>query len=235
MFKRILAFILVVIIAVIFTKVKFSKKTFESPPLPTPTSVNMPDYLISGIEPEKLILINNTAERSSFSQIIESYHCQKAINGGFYQEDGKPLGWMVINSQQIQKIKASTIFNGFIFIKDQILEISEAADDKAVYGHQTGPIIIRQGAPLHLQITNDKPARRAVMAQDNNQNTYIVVVLDAPLLAELPEKMVEIGKNEKIIWETAINLDGGSASAYSDGADKISEITAVGSVWCMIE
>jgi len=233
MIKRIVAFILIVLIGIILLRVKPEIKKPEAITVPTRVIENPKEYLIAKISPENLILVNNTENKYGFSQIINDYNCQKAVNGGFYQEDNKPLGWMIIDGKQIQKVKSSQMFNGFVYIKNKRLDISFTNDDEAIYGHQSGPILINQGKPVSLQVANDKPTRRSVIAIDQDNNTYILMILNS-LMQELPEKVSVIAEIEKLSLNKAINLDGGTASAYYDGVNKISELIAVGSVWCMI-
>ena len=58
-------------------------------------------------------------------------------------------------------------------------------------------------------------------------------VFDGPLLADLPLVIEKISDEEKLDIAEAINLDGGSASSFYQGETTISELTPVGSLFCI--
>lgn len=104
---------------------------------------------------------------------------------------------------------------------------------------QTGPILISKGHSVDLKLRSDKPARRSVCVVDKfGMSSWVVVhgassVFDGPELDKLPDLINEIGKMENIEIYNAINLDGGSASAFKNGAKILNEFNSVGSVICV--
>lgn len=60
-------------------------------------------------------------------------------------------------------------------------------------------------------------------------------VFGGPLLGDLPAFVDAIAKRESLPFVSAINLDGGSASAYSSKNVSLDELTPVGSIFCIKE
>ncbi|KKW11013.1 MAG: hypothetical protein UY49_C0010G0009, partial [Microgenomates group bacterium GW2011_GWC1_49_7] len=58
-------------------------------------------------------------------------------------------------------------------------------------------------------------------------------VFEGPLLADLPKVIQKINTEENLGIVDALNLDGGSASAFDNGETSLSELTPVGSLFCV--
>lgn len=218
--------------------------------MPTPTkfpSINYAEneysYLIyKNISMNNLELYFNLANKNTSLEIIEKFKCQAGINGGFYGTDDKPVGWMVVNFQNISKQKQSQLFNGFVSIFCQSdeckIEINDIPGINPKYGLQSGPLLISNGQSWRLNMERDKPARRMVLGK-TDKDIFILSVFDGealisgPNLADLPEILKLIGKKENIQISDAINLDGGSASAFYSPAVYLTETTTIGSWWCI--
>jgi exopolysaccharide biosynthesis protein len=209
----------------------------------TPIAEQTPDlssgYLLErGIDPENLILINNTGIKKTSEELIKSNNCSSGINGGFYGTDDKPVGWMVINNEQISKPKESTLFNGYIIIDNSAFDISNSPKTGVLYGLQTGPLLVSNGKPWKLDLIRDKPARRMVMGTADD-GIFLLAVFNGeaettgPQLMDLPSWVMQIADKEKLIIDTAINLDGGGASAFYSTNVFLKESSSVGSWWCV--
>ncbi len=92
---------------------------------------------------------------------------------------------------------------------------------------------------MPLVIQHDEPARRTIAAKTRD-NTYVFLtvydensVFGGPLLSDLPSAVEEISNREEFRIADAINLDGGSASAFYNGDANLSELTSVGSIFCI--
>jgi uncharacterized protein YigE (DUF2233 family) len=215
-------------------------------PSPTPEIVkkvgNLFSYGLFRFFPDqKIQLIDNYSSQNSFATIISDYNCVNAINGGFYDTNNLPLGWINVQGKQISHRIKSSLVNGFIYEeKSGKIGIEyEWPGNQVGWGLQTGPILISKGHSVDLKLRSDKPARRSVCVVDKfGMSSWVVVhgassVFDGPELDKLPDLINEIGKMENIEIYNAINLDGGSASAFKNGAKILNEFNSVGSVICV--
>lgn len=197
--------------------------------------------LYSVIENDKFIsLLPNFDTASSSAQLMEKNNCVAGINGGFYGSDSKPLGWFVTEGIQKQKLKTSDLFNGFVWqeLNGRVQIASDIPETKVEWGFQTGPIIIQNGTLSPLRILNDQVARRMILAKDKSDRTIMLALydpnskLDGPTLTDLGSRVKEISDSQKLDIVTAVNLDGGSASAYHD-RQNLTEVITVGSWLCV--
>ena len=193
---------------------------------PSPATKEYAVYRIA--ESAKISLIENFEEKKSTEELMKENRCLAGINGGFYGEDDKPLGWFMTGGVQIQRVKSSSLFNGFVWQSDSgELKISrQKPSDNVNWGFQSGPMVMENGRTIALNIRDDRLARRAVIGVDKD-GRVVFVHTDPVNLAELPGKIAELN------LITAINLDGGSASAFYGDGEEISESSAVGSWMCV--
>lgn len=184
-------------------------------------------------------LVANFTQQASMVDIVLKNNCVAAINGGFYDTKNQPLGWLVENKQTLKKPIKSSLFNGFVYQTGKVFGIKRTVPAAlASWGIQTGPIVWESGKPLQLKLTSDKFARRIVLAVNNNALVIWMAiygqnsVFDGPRLANLPKIVALINDQEQLQLDTAVNLDGGSASAFYSPEKKLYEFSSVGSVLC---
>jgi hypothetical protein len=186
-----------------------------------------------------LKLYPNFKDQLSSVELIEKYHCSILINGGFYSEDFKPLGWLVSNSQQLSSPIKSQLFNGYLSIKNNKTSITSNNLDAVTLGLQSGPLLIQANQSLNLNIKNDEPRRRLVSAlTPSNQLLFIAIIIKdslffGPMLADLPGVIEAISRQLQIPITDAINLDGGSASTFYSPSVHLKEFSPIGSFFCL--
>lgn len=219
---------------------KESKVNVQSAPTVKLNSVGRYSYNYFSVENNQLELYGNWIVRKNLKEQALNNNCISAINGGFYDTDAKPLG-LFINSEFKNDIsKPSSLINGYIYKNGPDADISTKLPDHPIWAVQTGPILIDNRQTANLNLIDDKAARRtAALKIDNCRNCILFITiydtssrLDGPFLHELPYVLSDIGKQQKWIITTAINLDGGSASGYYDQNIYIPELTFVGSFFC---
>jgi exopolysaccharide biosynthesis protein len=228
-------------------------------PTPTPGPISTP---VSTLEEMKTIEaqagsfkyaffevgdIANLALRPNFTQklgsdrIIENETCGALVNGGFYNTDNEPIGWFFVEGEELSSEEENRLFNGRLMLAtDSAKILDEVVSAGVVFGLQSGPLLIIDSETTNLGIRDDESRRRVVAAVDEGQNlTFMVIVglnslFEGPLLADLPEVVEAISRQEDMLIVDAMNLDGGSASTYYDGTVRIRETSYVGSYFCLI-
>lgn len=201
-------------------------------------------YRYAFINPAKLEsieLIPNHQERLYTPELVNLYSCAGLVNGGFYGKDYAPIGWLISRGQEVSKPVNSDLLNGFVAVgtNGQVSIDSIRPAFNVREGVQSGPMLIDNTKPLGLKIRNDESRRRMVAAlSEQGELSFWVVTGDesffsGPLLADMPELMVELSKQAEIKLSQAINLDGGSASAFVSDKVTIREISSVGNFFCL--
>lgn len=190
--------------------------------------------------PNQLILYPNFEEQMTTPTIIGEKNCSLLVNGGFYGEDDLPIGWLVAQGTQKSEKVRSDLLNGFLAIMadgEAVIE-SQIPEGQVGNGIQSGPLLIRGGEPQRLSIRNDESKRRVAAATSGGKLYFLAVVgkdsnYEGPRLENLPDIVEAIGISENLSFDSAINLDGGSASAFYNDGVELRELTHIGSYFCM--
>lgn len=190
---------------------------------------------------ENIILGSNTHEKYSSNEILDRLNCKVLVSGGFYTKENSPVGLFIDDGNLIKSFLTNTLFDG-VFSINYLLTPRITRDipkDNLKYAIQSGPVIVENSFAQNLSIKNDKPARRVVAATTGENLVVFIVLFDnnsrllGPLLEDLP-KILSIWQSESgISVADAINLDGGSASAFVSEEFTLTESSAIGSYFCV--
>lgn len=192
--------------------------------------------------PENLVLIPNFSQKTDAKSVLDANSCSAAVNGGFYDTNNKPLGLFQTGDTTIGRQIESDLMNGYLWAQasaSAVVISSELPQVPFRFALQTGPILLFDGNVEPLTIHNDAHARRMVAAKNTDgQLLFMTVyngesVFEGPYLATLPDILMLISSREKLDLADAINLDGGSASAFYFGTAALTELTPVGSIFCL--
>ncbi|KKS46904.1 hypothetical protein A3J20_01985 [Candidatus Gottesmanbacteria bacterium RIFCSPLOWO2_02_FULL_42_29] len=241
--------------AVPITPIEIPVKEEPSPtPLTVPngevieTIFNNTDYqlLVIPIKTENnILLIPNFTNGKNAEELVTENNCRSAINGGFYREDGNPLGLFYSHGEIAGKQIQSQLITGFLWQdKDSNRNFSRnlaLAPEEADFILQTGPFMIV--GDYQLKLVQDEQARRSVIGKDKNNNLFLISIIEkgnhysGPNLVDLPSIFFQPDVQKRWEFTEILNLDGGSASFFYDkGEDAeliLPSITEVGSLICV--
>lgn len=200
---------------------------------------NGKDYEIFAQEIKgEIELISNFAEKLPSEEILRTNGCKFGTNGGFYKKEGGPLGLFLSKGNILSKEIQSSTFNGFFWRKGEKLFLDWKGLKEwegANFALQAGPLFdveyLGKGS-----FVDEEERRRVLVASDKNGKYYLLAIFEkdnnygGPKLAEITEIL---RKSETAHFDRALNLDGGSASAfYGENGQKLWEIVNVGSFLC---
>ncbi len=190
---------------------------------------------------ESLVLLPNYSEAKTSTALVETNACLKAINAGFYTKEHTPIGLFVSQSSKKSAYAPNQTMNG-VFALDEAGNYSispEPPDTQLVAAVQTGPILYANGEEKRIKMVTDEPSRRSVAGLTRQNTVYFLSFFDpqnpykGPTLTDMPQALTQFQSKTGILLSDAINLDGGSASAFYDGTFKLEELTFVGSLFCI--
>lgn len=191
--------------------------------------------------PSDLSLLPNFEAKQISTAIFGQNNCDFLINGGFYSQQNKPIGLFVSQSGALSSFETNRLFNAVFSLnlagEAQITRTEPQGD--LIFALQTGPLLLQKGLIQNLAINNDKTARRMVAAlTDQNQIIFIAIFdptssFNGPLLSQLPRALDDLNQSENLELTNAINLDGGSASAFLLPDFKLTEASPIGSAFCL--
>jgi uncharacterized protein YigE (DUF2233 family) len=143
----------------------------------------------------------------------EKYVC--AVNGGYFDEQFKPIGLRIVNSQMLTPLKRARLITGVLFATRRGVQIVRAREfsqrQKIEAAIQCGPFLVDRSQRVG-GLNNSQHARRTFAATATNERALLgfcseVSLADlANILATTPIADLKI--------QRAINLDGGSSSAF---------------------
>lgn len=182
----------------------------------------------------RLRLFSNLAERQKSTEIYQAHRCQVLTSAGFYDTANQHLGWFQIDGKELSPRQNNRLFDGFLSISFGRVDLDFRPRLDADFGLQSGPMLIYDGKPLKLTIKDDQPRRRVVAALTKTGQLIFLVILSpesnyaGPFLAETPKLVIAL--NPEIV--AAINLDGGSASAFLSESVFLPEYSPIGGYFC---
>jgi len=206
-------------------------------PLPVTALQEFGGFLYSQVVVEdlsRLRLASNLNERENSADLSSQNQCQVLTSAGFYDTANQHLGWFQVNGRELSPRQINRLFDGFLSIENGRAELDFQPNPTADYGLQSGPMLIYDAKPLKLTIKADQPRRRVVAALTQEGRLILLVILSpksdyaGPLLAETPKLLLAL--NPEIV--TAVNLDGGSASAFITPEVSLKEYKPIGGFFC---
>lgn len=189
---------------------------------------------------EKLSLIANFSEKITSTEIVSINGCRIGINGGFYDTDNTPLGGFMTNKTVFKKNVKNRLIDGFLWKEDNHYAITLSdPPQKSQFYLQTGPLLMVNGRVTAISIYNDEYSRRSVAGLTKDKDLLFLTVYnpesvyEGPLLADLPSIIFMLNQEASFHLTEAINLDGGSASAFISKEKTLQEFSPIGSFFCV--
>jgi uncharacterized protein YigE (DUF2233 family) len=154
-----------------------------------------------------------------------------AINGSYFDTDGKPLAFLKVAGQAINaRLAKNSLYSGVFSIKDQKPLISQRDDflpEQADEGLQSGPLLLLHGTLQTVTGLPSRVSRRSLIGIDQEQR-LVVAVADSLLGGLYWPEMQEIFSAAP--WQIQVtdllNLDGGGSAQLYIKTGKFEELVA---------
>ena len=140
-----------------------------------------------------------------------------AINANYFDEKGKPLGFLKVAAGDVNLlISKSSLFTGIFAIKNHfpfIIHRDQFSPELADEGLQAGPLLLTKGTALQVMRGAGKQSRRSLIGIDKEQR-LIIAVTDSLLGGLSWVEVQEIFGSGQWQVQTAdlLNLDGGGST-----------------------
>lgn len=199
-------------------------------------------------DPEKLYLYTNFGEKLTSTEAMREYGCRALISGGLYTRQSSPIGLFISEGRQLKSMMKDEFYNGVFYLNyngDADIsyhEVTSSAYQQAKNARiaiQSGPTFFIDGSVLPFEDRGADEARRVVVGITETQQIVFMVfykedsVFLGPTLSILTSLVLDAGSQMGIKIDDALNLDGGSASALISENLSLSELTPVGSYFCV--
>ena len=160
------------------------------------------------------IIDNPDGERLAGMMRREKYVC--AVNGGYFDEQFKPIGLRIVNSQILTPLKRARLITGVLLASSRDVQIVRAREfsqrQKIEAAIQCGPFLVDRSQRVG-GLNNSQHARRTFAATETNERALLGFCSEVSL-ADLANILATTPIAADLKIQRAINLDGGSSSAF---------------------
>lgn len=160
------------------------------------------------------VIDNPEGERLTDMMRREKYVC--AVNGGYFDEQFKPIGLRIVNSQMLTPLKRARLITGVLLASPRDVQIVRAREfsqrQKIEAAIQCGPFLVDRSQRVG-GLNNSQHARRTFAAVAMNGRALLGVCSDVSL-ADLAAILATTRIATDLKIQRALNLDGGSSSAF---------------------
>lgn len=152
--------------------------------------------------------------KSKLAATLAEAGCIAGVNGGYFHDDFRPVGLMVVDGKEIHPFEQAKLLSGILAVSDRRIEIvrsskfSKTSDLRQAI--QCGPMLVEGGKPT-VGLNNERSARRTIVATDGH-GQWALIYLTSVTLADAARILTLPGLLDGWTTATALNLDGGSSS-----------------------
>jgi len=153
-------------------------------------------------------------EGEKVGSVMTHENCLCAVNGGYFDADFKPIGLRIVNGQTIAPLRRARLITGVLLASSRGIQIVRefSPRQKIAAAIQCGPFLVDASRPVR-GLNDSALARRTFATTVSNDRALLGVCSDVSLadLANILATTAIIGESK---IQRAINLDGGSSSAF---------------------
>ena len=169
------------------------------------------------------------APRRDLAGVMTGTKALAAVNGGYFDPEDTPVGLLVSEGRVLAPLRKAKLLSGVLFATRSRVDVVRATrfsmSDEIKSALQCGPFMVERGEPV-AGLNDARSARRTFAAVDGKGRAALGVS-SAVSLAELGRILCLTNMAGKMKIVRALNLDGGSSSAFwfagRDGVTSIAE------------
>jgi hypothetical protein len=163
-----------------------------------------------------LRVLQNEGGADSLGEMMRHEKCLAGVNGGYFNENFAPLGLRIANGQMIAPLQRARLITGVLVAWPRGVQIVRSREFSRRLGVtaaiQCGPFLVDRSEPISG--LNDSHLARRTFAATTSSSRGLVGVCSEVSLAELAKILAATSLAEDLKIERALNLDGGSSSAF---------------------
>ena len=161
-------------------------------------------------------VLDNPAGNDDLAAAMRRERCLAGVNGGYFDPENKPVGLVVSEGKVIAPLRKARLLSGVMIISSgqlQLLRMAEySSKRKPTAALQCGPFLVDRGQPVP-GLNDTRPARRTFIITGGADRAALGFC-SGVTLAELGEILATPGVVPDLKVQRALNLDGGSSSAF---------------------
>jgi Phosphodiester glycosidase len=155
-------------------------------------------------------------EGESLSAIMKREPCVCGVNGGYFDPEFNPIGLRINGGKTFSTLPRARMITGILMQSDRgidVIRVGEFSHAKKITAAiQSGPFLVE--ASKHVRGLNASQRARRTFAGIADTDRALLGICSDVSLAELANILATAPVVEKSKIRRAINLDGGSSSAF---------------------
>ena len=173
------------------------------------------DVAIFSAQSCALRLIDNP-EGESLSAMMKRERCACGVNGGYFDTEFKPIGLRTSEGTTFSPLRRARLITGILLQSSRgidVIRVGEISRLKRIAAAiQAGPFLVEGSKRIHG--LNDSELARRTFAGIASNDRVLLGVCSAVSLAELANILAAAPVSGDYKIRRALNLDGGSSSAF---------------------
>ncbi|MCF6777259.1 phosphodiester glycosidase family protein [Thiotrichales bacterium 19X7-9] len=161
------------------------------------------------------LLSQNWSDAKTLAQVSDEQGAMVAINGGFYREQFKPNGLLMLDGRKYARFVSNDLLSAIININKQgelAIYAKKAYHDAKLYSaFQAGPLLYDQNK--ENVVYGNKLRQRSILVIFNNGD--IGIFYFSPVsISDVISVLNQVAQKIDQVIKSATNLDGGVASSF---------------------
>jgi hypothetical protein len=178
------------------------------------------DIAIFSAESSLLRVIDNPAGES-LNAIMKREKCLCGVNGGYFDTNFEPIGLRISDDRTFSALRRARLITGILLQSTRGIDLirpAEFSDTKKITAAvQAGPFLVEQGK--RIRGLNDSQLARRTFAGTTPNERALLGVCSAVSLSQLADILTTVPVTGNVKIRRAMNLDGGSSSAFWFGRE----------------
>ena len=170
-----------------------------------------------------LRVIDEADARPTLAETMPRQNAIAGVNGGYFEADYTPLGLLITDGRTVAPLRKARLLSGIVSAAAGRVQIQRVAEyspkSQPTAARQSGPFLVDRGVPVP-GLNATRAARRTFVATAGT-NTAAIGYSSHLTLAQIADVLATSGLISNAKVQRALNLDGGSSSAFwfsGDGA-----------------
>ncbi len=168
-----------------------------------------------------LRVIDDADSRPTLAETMERENAIAGVNGGYFDPDYSPLGLLIEDGQTIAPLRKARLLSGVVSATKNGVQVQRVAEfsmkAKPSAARQCGPFLVERGAAVP-GLNATRAARRTYVATAG-ADTAAIGYSSHLTLAQIGAVLATPGVIPGVKLQRALNLDGGSSSAFWFGGN----------------
>jgi uncharacterized protein YigE (DUF2233 family) len=173
------------------------------------------DIAIFSAKSSALRVIDNP-EGESLGAVMKREECVCAVNGGYFDTKFEPIGLRISDDRTFSPLRRARLVTGILLQSARSIDLirpGEFSNSKKITAAiQAGPFLVQQGK--RIRGLNDSQLARRTFAGTTPDERALLGVCSAVSLAQLADILATVPAAGNLKIRRAMNLDGGSSSAF---------------------